>query len=152
MDQELSNARQAFAAAMQRETPGTDFPRYTAVLDALLKWTAARADRLTFRAGTRADVLRFERAKTKEVFWSAQVVRRESPNLEIHLAAARPLSAEDRAHTIEVLNAHSRDVLEAGDRLRVRFGALKNAAALAAVLALLDRLLQDGDSSAKPDV
>lgn len=152
MKQELSDARQAFVAAMKRETPGTDLPRYTAVLDALLDWSVARGELLQFRpAGTRADVLRFERAKTKEVFWSAQVVRAGSPKLEIHLAAGRPLRAEHRARALETLNAHSRDVLEEGDRLRIGFGALKNAAALAAVLALWAQLLADGDSPAKPD-
>jgi hypothetical protein len=152
MSQQLSDARRAFVTAMQRETPGTDLARYTAVLDALLDWSTARNGLLRFRpGGTRADALRFERVKTKEVFWSAQVVRADSPKLEIHLAAARPLSAEDRARTIETLNAHSRDVLEEGDRLRIRFGALKNKAALAAVLALMERLLIDSEPAAKAD-
>ena len=149
--QELTDAREVFVTAMRRETPGTDLPRYTAVLDALLDWSAARRGLVRFRpGGARGDVLRFERVKTNEVFWSAQVVRGDSPKLEIHLAAGRPLSAEDRAHTLETLNTLSRDVLEEGDRLRIRFGALKNAAALAAVLALLERLLDDGDSGASP--
>jgi hypothetical protein len=144
MNQDLSDARQAFVAAMKRDTPGTDLPRYTAVLDSLLDWSAKRGELLRFRpGGARADVLRFERAKTKEVLWSAQIVRRGAPNLEIHLAAGRPLSAEDRTRTMETLNAHSRDVLEEGERLRISFGALKNSAALAAVLALLEQLLAD---------
>jgi hypothetical protein len=148
MNQELSDARQAFVAAMKRDTPGTDLPRYTAVLDSLLDWSARRSELLRFRpGGARTDVLRFERTKTKEVLWSAQIVRRDSPNLEVHLAAGRPLSAEDRTRTLETLNAHSREVLEEGDRLRIRFGALKNTAALAAVLALLDQLLTDDGAS-----
>ena len=139
-----SATHQAFIDAMRRGTPGTDLPRYTAVLDALLAWSAARANRLTFRPdGKRTDVIRFERAKTKDVFWSAQVSRADGPKLEIHLAAGRPLSAEDRDEAMRTLNAHSRKVLVKGDRLRIGFGALKNAAALAAVLALLDRLLED---------
>jgi hypothetical protein len=142
MKKELSDARQAFLAAMRRDVTGTDVARYAAVLDALLDWSNARGALLRLRPATaRADALRFERAETKEVFWSAQLVRAASPKLEIHLAAGRPLSAEDRARTLEILNAHSRDVLEEGDRLRIGFGALKNAAALAAVLALLDQLL-----------
>jgi hypothetical protein len=153
MNPELSDAREAFVAAMKRDTPGTDLPRYTAVLDSLLDWSAKRRELLRFRpGGARTDVLRFERAKTKEVLWSAQIVRRDSPNLEIHLAAGRPLSAEDRARTLETLNAHSRDLLEEGDRLRIRFGALKNAAALAAVLALLEQLLADEGASSKGSV
>jgi hypothetical protein len=144
MSSELPAARKAFVDAVQNETPGTDLPRYLAVLDALLAWTAARPDRLVFRpAGKRADVLRFERAKTKEIFWSAQVARADAPKLEIHLAAARPLSAEDRAEAMKTLNQYSRDALVEGERLRIGFGALKNQAALQAVLALMDRLLAD---------
>jgi hypothetical protein len=79
-----------------------------------------------------------------------QLVRADSPKLEIHLAAGRPLSAEDRARTLKTLNAHSREALEDGDRLRIRFGALKNAAALAAVLALLDQLIGYPASPAAP--
>jgi hypothetical protein len=152
VNQQLSKAREAFVAAMRRDVPGTDLPRYAAVLDALLEWASARGALLRLRpAGARADVLRFERAKTKEVFWSVQLVRAASPKLEIHLAAGRPLSAEDRAQTLETLNAHSREVLEEGDRLRLGFGALKNAAALAAVLALLDQLIGNPASPATPE-
>ena len=137
-------ARTDFIGAMQRDTPGTDLPRYVAVLDALLEWTAKRKDQLAFRGGSkRADVVRFERAKTKEVFWSAQVARADAPKLEIHLAAGRPLSAEDRADAMRTLNSVSRDVLVEGERLRIGFGALKNPAALAALLELLDRLLAE---------
>lgn len=150
MSQELTDARQAFVAAMKRETPGTDLPRYTTVLDGLLAWSAARPQLVRFRpGGARADVLRFERTKTKEVFWSVQVVRASAPKLEIHLATGRPMSAEDRAHTLETLNAHSRVVLEEGERLRIGFGALKNPAALKAVLALLERLIDDERVPAK---
>ena len=144
MSRTLPEARQAFVAAMQRDTPGTDLPRYVAVLDALIAWSAARADRLTFRTTEkRADVIRFVRTATKEVLWSVQLARGGAPKLEIHLAAARPLSADDRAATLATLNAHSREVLTEGDRLRIGFGALKNAAALEAVLATLGRLLED---------
>ncbi len=151
MTEERSAAQQAFVAAMQRHTPGTDLPRYVAVLDALLAWSAARTDRLRFLpGGKRKDVIRFERAKTKEVFWSALVTRTEGPKLEIHLAAGRPLSAEDRAETMRTLNLHSRNVLVEGNRLRIGFGALKNAAALAAVLALMERLLEDAGHPSTP--
>ena len=152
MSQDITEARQAFVTAMQRETPGTDLPRYTAVLDALLKWSASHSSQLRLRAGgVRGDAMRFERSKSKEAFWSVQVVRGTAPKLEIHLPVGRPLSAEDRAHTLQTLNAHSREVLEKNDRLRIGFGALKNAAALAAVLALLDRLLiEDGGAVAQP--
>jgi hypothetical protein len=142
MSRTLPLARQALVAAIQRDTPGTDLPRYTAVLDALINWSTARPDRLVFRtSGTRTDVVGFNRVKSKETFWSVQVARGTGPKLEIHLAAGRPLGSQDRATVMETLNAHSREVLVEGDRLRIGFGALKNAAALAAVLALLERLL-----------
>jgi hypothetical protein len=48
---------------------------------------------------------------------------------------------------METLNAHSRAVLVEGDRLRIGFGALKNAAAQAAVLALMEELLTGADQS-----
>jgi hypothetical protein len=140
----LDSARKAFIEVARRDTPGTDLPRYVAVLDALLEWTRARGERLTFRpSAKRAEVIRFERAGTKKAFWSAQPTRGGAPRLEVHLGPASAASAASHADTLATLNAHSRDVLEEGDRLRIGFGALKNAAALAAVLTLLDRLLED---------
>ena len=142
MSRTLPESRQALIGAMKRDTPGTDLARYTAVLDALLAWSAARPAFLTFRDGeTRADVVSFNRAKTKEAFWSAQVTRDTGPRLEIHLAAARPMSAQDRAKVMETMNQYSREVLVEGERLRIGFGALKNAAALAGVMALMEELL-----------
>ena len=144
MSAALDATRTAFIAAVRHETPGTDLPRYVAVLDALLAWSTARSDRLVFsEAARRPGVIRFARAKSKETFWSVQTVRASAPMLEIHLASSRPSSAIDRAEAMRILNAHSRAVLVEGDRLRIGFGALKNAAALAAVLELLDRLLAD---------
>jgi hypothetical protein len=43
---------------------------------------------------------------------------------------------------MEILNAHTRDVLEEKDRLRIGFGALKNSAALVALTGLLGELLE----------
>ena len=133
--------RRTFTAAMERDTRGTDLPRYVAVLDALLAWSAAHASDVVAQAGKRDDVVRFVRAGTQELFWSAQVVRGAAPRLEIHLPAGRALSETDRAETMRTLNAHSRDTLDEGERLRIGFGALKNADALAEVLALMDWLL-----------
>lgn len=138
---EQTAAPRAFTDALRRETTGTDLPRYLAVLEALVAWTAKHANDLAPRAGARADTLRYARVETEEPFWSAQVRRADAPTLEIHLPKGRPLSAEDRADALHTLNAHSRGVLVEGDRLRIGFGALKNAAALAAVLALMERLL-----------
>jgi hypothetical protein len=140
----LDTARAAFIEAARRDTPGTDLPRYVAVLDALLAWTKAHMDRLELRpAAKRPEVIRFERAGTKKAFWSAQPARGGAPKLEVHIGPAHAANRASHADTLATLNAHSRDVLEEGDRLRIGFGALKNAAALAAVLALLDRLLED---------
>jgi hypothetical protein len=146
MNRTLPAASKAFVSAVSRDTADTELPRIVAVLDALLAWSAARSAQLAFRADEgRTDVIRFERvgpdAGPKAVFWSAQVTRDAGPRLEIHASTARPLTAEERATTMETLNAHSREVLVDGDRLRIGFSALKNEAGRASVLALMDRLL-----------
>jgi hypothetical protein len=142
MTRTLPSAREAFLTAMSRDTPGTDLPRYVAVLDALIAWSAARPALLRFRGDEkRSDVVSFERAGTKAVIWSVQTARSAAPRLEIHVPSGQPMSAEDRVTVLQTLNAHSRDLLVEGDRLRIGFGALKNAAALDAVLALLEQLL-----------
>ncbi len=142
MSRTLPTAREALVAAITRDMPGTDLPRYVAVLDALLAWSAARPALLEFRAGEgRKDVVSFARVGTNAVFWSVQVTRGVGPKLEIHTPSGRPLSAEERARVLGTLNAHSRAVLVEGERLRIGFGALKNAAAQQAVLALMEQLL-----------
>ena len=141
----LSRAREAFVDAVRRDTPGTDLPRYMAVLDALLAWSAAHAEELAFRAGAGAkNGITFTRAGTTVAFWSARAVRGDAPALEIASPTGSSLTDEARAHVRTTLNAHSRIVLDDGDRLRIGFGALKNGVALTAVLALLDDLLTDG--------
>jgi hypothetical protein len=153
----LPLARASFLDAVRRDTPGTDLARYTAVLDALLAWSAARPARLRFRADPGpASVLRFECATSKRVLWTARPVRGAAPALELAppagseggtpTAAGRARAAAATA----TLNAHARAVLADGDRLRISFGALKNAAALAAVLALLDDLT-DRPGEDRPD-
>lgn len=138
----LSRARHAFVEAVRRDTPGTDLPRYVAVLDALLAWSAAHSARLTFRADAGAkNAITFVRSGTTGAFWSARPVRSDAPALEIASPTGASLSAEARARAIATLNAHSRSILVDGDRLRIGFGALKNAVARSAVLALLDELL-----------
>ena len=145
MSRTLPVARQAFVAAIQRDKPGTDLPRFVAVLDALIAWSAARPALVAFRTDEgRKDVISFARTGTKAVFWSAQVTRGTGPRLEIHAPTARSLSAEERSTVMQTLNAHSRAVLVDGDRLRIGFGALKTPAALAAVLALMEQLLASG--------
>ena len=152
MSRTLPAACEAFVAEMARDTPGTDLPRYVAVLDALIAWSAARPALLQFReAEKRRDVVRFERAGTKAVFWSVRPVRGAAPMLEIAPPAGTSLTDEGRAHAMATLNAHSRAVLADGDRLRIGFGALKNVAAQRAVLALMEQLLAgDGQPAASP--
>ena len=146
MSRTLPLAHQAFVAAISRDTSETELPRLLAVLDAIIAWSVARPGLLAFRdAEGRSDVISFERPGAGKgsaaVFWSAQVTRGAGPRLEIRAPSGRPLTPEERAGALETLNAHSREVLVEGDRLRIGFGALKNAAALAAVLALMQQLL-----------
>lgn len=142
MSRTLPEAREAFIAAIKQDTPGTDLPRLVAVLDALIKWSVARPESLVFReeAG-RSHAVSFERAGSNVVFWSALVTRGTGPKLEIYPPTGRALSDEDRDTVMQTLNAHSREVLVEGDRLRISFGALKNAAAQTAVLAMMEQLL-----------
>lgn len=148
MSRTLPEAREAFIAALTQDTPGTDLPRFVAVLDALIAWSVARPGLLAFRAtATGKGTVSFSRVGAKGAFWSAQVTRGVGPRLEIHLPSADALDDAQRSTVMRTLNAHSRAVLVEGDRLRIGFGALKNAAAQTAVLALMDGLLADGSAS-----
>jgi hypothetical protein len=143
MSRTLPLAREAFVATIRRDTPGTDLPRLVKVLDVLVAWSVARPALLAFRADEgRNDAISFERTGTQVVFWSARVTREAGPKLEIYPPAGRMLSPEERTTVLETLNAHSREVLVDGDRLRIGFGALKNEAARTAVLALMQQLLE----------
>ena len=142
MSRTLPQARQAFATAIERDTPGTDMPRFITVLDALVAWSVARPDLLAFRDDEkRSDTISFELVGSKVVLWSAQAARGAGPKLEIYPPTGRSLSEPERATVMQTLNAHSREVLVEGDRLRIGFGALKNVAARTAVLNLMEQLL-----------
>ena len=150
MTRTLADARAAFVAAIKQDTPGTDLPRLVAVLDALIAWSATRPELLSFRPPSgRAATVGFERVGAKAPFWSAQVTRGAGAKLEIHGKVGEALSDAERAAVIETLNEHSREVLVDGDRLRIGFGALKNAAARAAVLALMEELLAGSSQPAE---
>jgi len=147
----LPTAREGLVAAIARDTPGTDLPRLVKVLDALVAWSVARPELLRFRtAPTRSDVIAFELVGSDTVFWSVVVTRGVGPTLEIYPPTGRSLGPEDRALVMQTLNAHSRAVLVEGDRLRIGFGALKNEAARAAILALMKRLLANAGQPAEP--
>jgi hypothetical protein len=151
MSRTLPSAREAFVAAITQDTPGTDLPRLVAVLDALIDWSVARPDRLAFRAaGSGKGAVSFSRVGEKGAFWSAQVTRGVGPRLQIHLPSADALDDAQRASVMQTLNAHSRQVLVEGDRLRIGFGALKSVAAQAAVLALMEQLLADNAGKGQP--
>lgn len=150
MSRTLTVARQSFVSAIRRDTPGTDLPRFVAVLDALIAWSAAQPRKLAFRGdATREDVISFGPVGTKTPTWSAQVTLGEGPRLELLSPSDAPLSAEDRALVMSTLNAHSRAVLVEGDRLRISFGALKNDAGRQAVLTMMETLLARPRRSAK---
>jgi hypothetical protein len=149
MSRTLPDAREAFVAAIKQDTPGTDLPRYVAVLDAFITWSEARPELLAFRTESgRSPVISYELVESKVVLWSAQVTRGAGPRIEIHPPSGRGLSDEERETVMQTLNAHSRQVLAEGDRLRIGFAALKNAAALKAVLGLLEQLLAGGTQTA----
>jgi hypothetical protein len=142
MTRTLSQARDEFVVAMNRDTVGTDRPRLLAVLDALIAWSVARPTQVRFRPeDSTKGVLTFERVGTKLVLWTATPRRADTPRLELLPRGTKVLSEEQRAAVVTALNAHSREVLESDDALRIGFGALKNVAARAAVLAVMDELL-----------
>ena len=147
MARTLPAARDAFVATMKRETTGTELARLVAVLDALIKWSAARPQALTFhKDDSAAGVIAFECVDTKALCWSARTTRGDAPQLEIYPSSARTLTAEMRTKVMETLNQYSRQALAETDRLRIGFGALKNSAALAAVTTMLGEVLANNDT------
>ncbi|MEJ7808889.1 MAG: hypothetical protein WKG32_00585 [Gemmatimonadaceae bacterium] len=142
MSPTLPVAREAFLAEVNRDTSGPERARFALVLDALIEWSLKRPKVLAFQADDGPSIgVSFERVGTKVVFWSARVARGKGPKLEIYPPSGRSLTPEERARVMQTLNAHSREVLLDGDRLRIGFTALKNVAGRTAVLALLDELL-----------
>jgi hypothetical protein len=138
MSRTLPAAREAFVAAMKRDTSGAELTRLVAVLDALIKWSVARPQTLGFDGDkAAAGVLGFQCVASKSAFWSASVTRGDAPKLELY----PPNGPASRARIIETLNAHLREPLGERDRLRIGFGALKNGEALKAVTTLLGELV-----------
>jgi hypothetical protein len=135
---------------MKRDTKGAELTRLVAVLDALIKWSVARPQSLRLHDDSAVGVLAFDYVESKSLCWSARVTRGDAPKLELYPPVGRSFDAETRAKVIETFNAHARDVLDANDRLRIGFGALKNSSALAAVTALLGELVATNSAAAKP--
>lgn len=140
MSQTLPHAREAFITQMSRGTSLSERPRLVAVLDAMIEWSAARADRVRFRGDD----------NTRAVIWSAIPKARDFPVLELLPNAARVLSPDERASALATLDAHTRSTLAPDGRLHIGFGALKNANAKQAVLDLADELLTKVDEAARP--
>ena len=150
MSRTLHAAREALVTAMKRETSGPELARLVGVLDALIKWSVARPQVLRFHDDSPVNVLAFECVGSKEVCWSARVTRGDAPKLELYPPPNRSLSAESRATVMETINTYSRQPLTESDRLRIGFGALKNATAFAAVTTLLGELLTtDGKAESR---
>lgn len=133
--------RSAFLTVVALDTPGSDLPRYTEVLDDLLAWSTAQGDRFAARAEpSTAGVIAFAPAGgTGGPRWSLRPVRGGAPVLEL-VPAPGALQDAQRAEVRALFNAHSRTELGEDARLRIGFGALKNPTAREALLALLDTL------------
>ncbi len=143
MTRTLPIARDAFITAMNRDTAGSDRPRYTAVLDALIEWSLARPEKLQFRTDESASgVVSFQRVGSNAVFWAARPMRGGGPKIEFLPRASALLTDEKRAAAREALNACTRELLDDNDRLAITFGALKNQTARDTVFTLMDDLLQ----------
>jgi hypothetical protein len=143
MSRTLPIARDAFITAMNRDTAGSDRPRYTAVLDAMIEWSLARPDRLRFRDDESSKgVVSFQRVGSNVVFWAARPMRGTGPKIELLPRAASVLPEDKLASAREAINACSREILEDTDRLAIGFGAMKNPVAREAVFTLMDELLQ----------
>ena len=153
MSRTLPAARDAFVAAMKRETSGAELTRLVAVLDALIDWSTKRPQTLSFHnEDGSSGVLAFECVGSKAVCWSARVTRGDAPKLEIYPPTGRSLSPEDRARLIEILNSYSRQSLSDKDRLRIGFGALKNGAAFEAITSVLGEVLMHNSNTTNAPV
>ncbi len=143
MTRSLPIARDAFITAMNRDTAGSDRPRYTEVLDAMIEWSLARPEQLRFRDDESSKgVVSFQRVGSNMVFWAARPMRGNGPKIELLPRASSVLPNERMLAAREAINACSREVLEGDDRLAIGFGAMKNPTSRAAVFTLMDELLE----------
>ena len=150
-EQAPATQRETFVAAMSRDTRGTELERLSAVLDAILAWSAKRPGLVTSRGAERSsDALHFTREGAKVALWSIRAPRGGAPTLEVSPATVRTLDADTRARACETLTTHSRAAQVEGDRMRIGLAALKNPAALTAVLALLEEVLAVAERAAAP--
>ncbi len=142
MSTTLPNAREAFLATMHRDLSGSDRPRYTAVLDAMIRWSLDHPKLLEFRtSATRPDVISFSRTGSRTVVWSAQATRGAGPRFEFLPGTTRDVTEDEKRALRDAINAHSRETLEEQDRLRIGFGAMKNEATRTALCTMLESLI-----------
>lgn len=151
MSDALTEFRKTFTTTIGRDTSPAELARHVAVLDDLLKWCEAPKRQLAPRpTGGKTDVLQFEHTEGRFVACTIRVSRSAGGTLEVYPPTGRDLSEVDLDRVLATLNEYSRgEPLVAGDKLRIGFGALKNATARKAVLALMDELLAQVGTSAK---
>lgn len=137
----LSAAREEFIRHMYRDNVVADRPRLLAVLDAVIAWSAAHPDLIRFRPDENTKgVIRFEDVSSNTVFWAASPRRQNVPLLQLLPGASRFVSEETRNEAVARLNAHTREANPNGN-MHIGFGALKSPVGRAAVLELMDELL-----------
>lgn len=138
----IASARAEFIRQMSRDNSATERPRLLEVLDAMITWSQAHASLVRFRAdGDPKGAIRFEEVATGGVFWAATPRRENVPLLQLLPGSNHLLSDLDRSDAVSRLNAVTREGNPAG-RLQLGFGALKNPAARAAVMQLMDELAE----------
>ena len=141
MSATLSTAREEFIRHMYRDNGVAERPRLLAVLDAMIAWSAARAEFIRFRPDENGQgVIRYEDTATGNVFWVATPRRQNSPMLQLMPGSARSLTDEVRSDAVTRLNSYTREENPTG-RMHISFGALKNVAGREAVMELMAELL-----------
>jgi hypothetical protein len=126
---------------MYRHNVASDRPRLLAVVDALIAWSAAHPGLVRFRPDDNArGVIRFEAVASNTVFWSASPRRENVPLLQLLPGSSRFISEETKSSVVSRLSQYTREENVNGN-MTIGFGALKNPAGRAAVLELMDELL-----------
>jgi hypothetical protein len=138
----FATARQEFIRHMYRDNGPAERPRLVAVLDAVVAWSNAHSEQVRFRPDDNTKgVIRFEDIASSKVLLMISPRRANSPLLQLLPGASRVLTDDERSDIVMRLNAHTREENPFG-RMHIGFGALKNPAGRAAVLALLDEVLE----------